>query len=72
VAIFANLPGQGKPIDLTEYFKTPPHLRAAFNLLNNAGVLPEQVILRKEIEDLRDKRCHAKDREEILKLNAEN
>lgn len=68
---FDNLPGQGKPIDLTEYFEAPPHLRAAFNLLKNAGVLPKQVILWKEIEDLRNRRRRARDREEVLKISAE-
>lgn len=30
---FDNLPGRGKPIDLTEYFDTPEEVRLANSLL---------------------------------------
>lgn len=53
---FDNLPNQGKPLDLEEYFSTPPHLRMSFHILKNAGVLPQEVQLLREIDELKQKR----------------
>ena len=50
---FDNLPGKGKPIDLTDYFNTPEDFRLAYSILKNAGVLPEEVEILKEIETLK-------------------
>ncbi len=49
---FDNLPGKGKPIDLTDYFNTPEDVRLAYSIMKNAGVLPEEVEILKEIEAL--------------------
>lgn len=49
---FDNLPGKGKPIDLTDYFNTPEYFRLAYSIMKNAGVLPEEVEILKEIEAL--------------------
>jgi hypothetical protein len=49
---FDNLPGEGKPIDLTDYFNTPEDFRLAYSIMKNAGVLPEEVEILKEIEAL--------------------
>ena len=35
---FDNLPGKGKPIDLTEYFEMPEDVRVARTMLKNAGM----------------------------------
>ena len=50
---FDNLPGRGKPVNLDDYFATPEDLRMGYSVLKNAGVLPEQAQLLKEIEALR-------------------
>ncbi len=50
---FNNLPGRGKPIDLTAYFNTPEEVRAAFSLLKNAGMVPREMELLKEIAELK-------------------
>ena len=50
---FDNLPGKGKPIDLTEYFETPEDIRVAQSVLKNAGMAPREVDLLKEIAGLR-------------------
>src|SRR5690242_785808 len=50
---FDNLPGQGKPVDLTSYFETPEDIRLAQSLLKNAGMIPPEVLLLKEIAELR-------------------
>jgi len=50
---FEDLPGKGKPIDLTEYFDTPEEVRLAHSILKNAGMAPREVDLLKEIAELR-------------------
>jgi hypothetical protein len=50
---FDNLPGMGKPIDLTEYFDTPEELRLANSMLKNAGMTSREVDLLKEIAELK-------------------
>ncbi len=50
---FDDLPGKGKPIDLTAYFDTLEEVRAAYSLLKNAGMAPREVELLKEIAKLR-------------------
>ena len=50
---FDNLPGKGKPIDLTEYFETPEDVRMANSVLKNAGMTSREVDLLKEIAELK-------------------
>lgn len=50
---FDNLPGKGKPIDLTEYFEAPEEIRVAQSVLKNAGMTSPEVTLLKEIAELR-------------------
>ena len=50
---FDNLPGKGKPIDLTEYFEMPEEIRVAQSMLKNAGMTSPEVMLLKEIAELR-------------------
>jgi len=50
---FDNLPGKGKPIDLTTYFETPEDVRVAQSVLKNAGMTSREVDLLKEIAELR-------------------
>ena len=50
---FDNLPGKGKPVDLTEYFETPEEVRLANSVLKNAGMTSREVDLLKEIADLK-------------------
>ncbi len=50
---FDNLPGPGKPIDLDAYFATPEHLRMGYSALKSADVVPEEMQLLKEIEELK-------------------
>jgi len=49
---FENLSGKGRPLDLTAYFSTPSEDRMAFSLLKNAGVMPSEVELMREVEEL--------------------
>ncbi|HEX6035663.1 MAG TPA: DUF1992 domain-containing protein [Anaerolineales bacterium] len=50
---FDNLPGKGKPIDLTEYFETPEEVRLANSVLKSAGMTSREVDLLKEIAGLK-------------------
>ena len=50
---FDNLPGKGKPIDLTTYFETPADVRVAQSVLKNAGMTSPEVQLLKEMAKLR-------------------
>jgi hypothetical protein len=52
---FENLEGKGKPLDLESYFEAPEHLRVGYHFLKNAGFIPEEVRLSKEIEMLKEK-----------------
>jgi len=52
---FDDLPGKGKPIDLTEYFNTPEDIRVAQAMLKNAGVVPVEVELLQEIVAIKER-----------------
>lgn len=46
----------GKPLDLGDgYFETPPELRMAFKVLKDAGIVPPEVELMKELAALRER-----------------
>ena len=49
---FDNLPGKGRPLDLTSYFNTPVQDRMAFSILKNAAVVPSEVELMSEVAEL--------------------
>jgi hypothetical protein len=71
---FDNLPGKGKPIDLTDYFNTPEGFRLAYSIMKNAGVLPEEVEILKEIEALKSQleACTDKSQRKQLKKKIED
>jgi Domain of unknown function (DUF1992) len=50
---FDNLPGKGKPVDLDVYFATPERLRVGYSILKSADIIPAQMELLKQIEDLK-------------------
>ena len=51
---FDNLPGKGKPIDLTAYFETPEDVRLAQSVLKNGGFTSREVELLNEIAALKE------------------
>jgi hypothetical protein len=65
---FENLPGQGKPIDLTEYFNAPEDVRVAQTLLKNAGMVPVEIELLQEIAALKELLGSARDVSEKDKI----
>ena len=50
---FDNLEGFGKPLDLADESWIPEDLRMAYKILKNAGCLPAELELRKEVMNLR-------------------
>ena len=54
-----HLPGEGKPLDLEEYFRWPEDKRMGYSLLRNAGCVPPEVALLQEIDSLKQsiERC---------------
>lgn len=51
---FSNLPGKGKPLPEEDLSGVPAELRMAYKVLKNAGFVPEEVQLRKDIVNLRN------------------
>ena len=47
-----NLPGAGKPLNLDGDSGIPEELRAGYRLLKNAGYLPPEMAVRKEIQEV--------------------
>ncbi len=47
-----DLPGKGKPLKIDDLSHVPEDLRASFIILKNAGVLPEELQLKKELISL--------------------
>jgi hypothetical protein len=68
---FDNLPGVGKPVDLSAYFDTPEELRLAYSVLKSADILPQEAELLKEISALSEKLQSTHDHAKRAKLKKE-
>ena len=70
---FSGLPGAGKPLNLDDDSMVPGELRVAYRILRNAGLVPPELELRKEILSLRDliacTEVESEKRERIRQLN---
>ena len=49
---FEDLPGSGKPLALEQDISIPEELRVGYRLLRNAGCLPPELSLRREIREV--------------------
>jgi hypothetical protein len=58
---FDNLPGSGKPLDLTEDANVPEELRMAHKLLKNADYLPPEIEIKKDIKQTEELLAGMKD-----------
>ena len=68
---FDNLPGSGKPLQgLDSYFATPEGVRLGYSVLKNAGFVPEEMELLKEINTLKDQAADCTDPEKKSRLKA--
>lgn len=71
-----NLPGEGKPLQLDDDSAIPEELRAAYRILKNAGFLPPELQLRREVRQAEQllqqlpesERSRARARLELLQL----
>lgn len=65
---FDNLSGKGKPLNLEAMAHIPEELRAGYSILKNAGVLPEEMELKKEMVSLQKliDCCHEENKRESL------
>ena len=68
---FDNLPGKGKPIDLSAYFETPEDLRMAYSILKSNNFVPEEVEMLREIEALKKRLEASADEEQKVTLKKE-
>ncbi len=48
----SGLPGEGKPLNLDDDALVPEELRAGYRLLKNAGYLPPELALQREIREV--------------------
>jgi hypothetical protein len=48
---FDDLEGEGRPVNLDAYFNTPEDVRAAYAFLKSAGVLPEEAVVIRELNE---------------------
>jgi hypothetical protein len=51
---FENLPGSGRPLEIEDDRHIPEDLRLAYKILKNAGCIPPEIELKKEIHQTRD------------------
>lgn len=65
---FDRLPGFGKPLELEDESSIPPTLRLGYKILRNAGVLPEEMRLKKEIAAIREALQRTEDPDRRLAL----
>jgi hypothetical protein len=71
---FENLPGKGKPLDLTEYFNTPEDVRVAQAMLKNAGMVPVEIELLQDIaayKELLEAATDKNEKDQLLKTLGE-
>jgi hypothetical protein len=61
---FDNLPGAGKPLVLEDDSMIPEELRVPYKILKNAGCLPPELELRKEIITLKSLAAAVEDDDE--------
>lgn len=66
---FNNLPGHGEPLRLDDDTMIPEELRAVYRLLKNAGYLPADLQLRKDIKSIEVLLAKTENREQHQQLS---
>ena len=66
---FEGLPGQGRRIELDDDALVPEALRVAHRILKNAGYLPPNLQLRRDIADVNELLQNAQFEEERIRLS---
>lgn len=65
---FDNLPGAGKPLDLTAYFETPEDMRMAVAMLKGNDFIPDEVEKMNEAARLKESILSCNDEAEKVAL----
>lgn len=69
---FDDLPGSGKPLqELDSYFAAPESVRLGYSVLKNSGHVPEEVVLLKEINLLKEQAAACADPKKKNELNSQ-
>lgn len=68
---FEDLPGKGEPLKLDDDSRVPAELRGAYIALRTAGMLPEEMELKKSMVQLRTLIDAATDGDEHARLESE-
>ena len=68
---FSELPGKGKPLNLEEYFSAPEDMRLGLSILKNAGFVPDEVQLFRDIHQLIVRRKDTSDDKERHRISKE-
>lgn len=66
-----NLPGKGKPLALDDDAGVPEDLRVSYRLMKNAGLVPEEIQLRKDLLTLQELLRCCEQGEERVRLDRE-
>ncbi|MEQ6375673.1 DUF1992 domain-containing protein [Bacillaceae bacterium S4-13-56] len=61
---FENLPGKGKPLKLDDMEGIPSDLRVGYKIMKNAGMIPEEMQIKKEMITLEELIATCKDPEQ--------
>lgn len=69
--VFDDLPGKGKPLSIEDDSRVPAELRGAYSVLRNAGMLPEEMELKKSMVTLRQLVEAAVEGDERARLESE-
>ena len=71
--LFDDLPGRGRPLALEDLSGLPADLRPSYLLLKGAGVLPEEMQVKKEALHLEDllRACEGDEEREALRTKRE-
>jgi hypothetical protein len=65
---FDNLSGSGQPVDLSSYFAAPEDVRLGHKMLKDANIIPEELELLKEAEELKAELRNTSTEEEKRKI----
>ena len=65
---FEDLPGTGQPLNMEDDSHIPPDLRMPYKILKNAGCIPPELQLKKEIRQMEDMLDNIPDEKEKYRL----
>lgn len=60
-----NLPGEGKPVHIPDMPFVPDDEKMAMIIMKNSGLIPDEMAIKKEMEDLKNKISETNDEKEV-------